>query len=140
MNVNNPNNDVPVFYGDLYFAHGPNPTAPTLTPMTVDSTGYYSVAGIDFADDDFFSFAVKNELFVEFSSSFSNSQDETTLGAGVPASVVDSGIVNVATSYIVTTSGTGVGLVLHLQDLISHMQTTRFRFRLGIILHQVQMR
>ncbi|MFK7783764.1 MAG: gliding motility-associated C-terminal domain-containing protein [Crocinitomicaceae bacterium] len=108
VHVDNPNNNIPTFFGNLHLSYGPNPTAATPVEMALDSAGYWSVSGINFANDDYFTFAVKNEFFVEFTSPSSNSIDETYLGASF-TTVVDSGIVNIPTWYAVTTSTTGSG-------------------------------
>ncbi|MDG1331789.1 MAG: gliding motility-associated C-terminal domain-containing protein [Crocinitomicaceae bacterium] len=107
VDVNDAENNMPTFFGDLYFVHGSNIAAATPTLMTETSlgSGIWEVTGIDFADGDFFTFTVENELLVEFSSPSSSTVDETSLGPFT--TVLQSGIVNVATSYTIVETGTG---------------------------------
>lgn len=99
VNVNDPQNDMPLFYGSLYFVHGTNLS--TATPMVMtempSGSGNWVITGVDFGPNDYFSFAVKNNYKVEFTSGTSSTVNETNLGPFT--SIQEMGILNVASSY-----------------------------------------
>ena len=104
IDVDNPNNDVPDFVGDLYLIHGPDLSTATPILLTESSTGIWETSSaINFADSAFFTFAVRNDLSVEFNSDASASIDEETMGTF--PDVIGDGIVNVASSIDITVAG-----------------------------------
>ena len=107
VDVNDFDNNIPTFFGDLYFVHGPNITAATPVLMTETSpgSGIWTISGINFLDDDFFTFAVENRVDIEFSLSTAFSTNESTAD-GFPT-VLATGTLNVATDFIVINSGGG---------------------------------
>lgn len=105
VNVDNTNNDIPDFFGDLYFVHGPTLSSATPDTMTMTSPGVWTIDGIDLGSDELFTFAVENRLLVEFSSNVAASSDEA-IADGFPALLAD-GIMNIPTTCGVFNSGGG---------------------------------
>lgn len=110
VNVNDSDNDIPGFVGDLYLVNGTDLSMASPVILTETSAGsgiWETTTAVNFTDGDYFTFAVRNDLIVEFSSATSASVDEETMGTGPNSfpDVLATGIVNVATSIDVNEVG-----------------------------------
>jgi hypothetical protein len=123
VDVNDPDNDMPDFVGSLYFVHGP--TLSTATPVIMTETspgsGIWGCSGINFNDGSFFTFAVKNDLAIEFTSSASASVDEQTMSPF--PNVIGTGTVNVPSSFTVNVVGGTATNAVSLPDYTYSNQT-----------------
>ncbi|MCJ8289320.1 MAG: gliding motility-associated C-terminal domain-containing protein [Crocinitomicaceae bacterium] len=96
-------NSIPSFVGDLYLVQGPGAltmASPVMLTETSMGSGIWETSSaVNFVDNAFFTFAVRNDLIVEFSTSTSASVDEETMGSGPNSfpDVIATGIVNVTT-------------------------------------------
>lgn len=99
VDVNNPNNNIPTFVDSLFLVRGTSLASAVPVAMTQTSAGIWTVTGIDFGPNDFFSFAVRNRVIVEFSSGALSSGNES---AATPFStVIVTGTINIPTFFVV---------------------------------------
>lgn len=110
VDVNDSDNDMPNFVGDLYLVHGTDLSTATPVMLTETSAGsgiWETTTAVNFTDGAYYTFAVRNDLIIEFSKAASASVDEQTMGTGVNSfpDVLASGVVNVASTFSVNVIG-----------------------------------
>ncbi|NVK64029.1 MAG: gliding motility-associated C-terminal domain-containing protein [Flavobacteriales bacterium] len=100
VDVTNTDNDVPSFVDSLFLVRGTSIGTATPVAMTETSpgSGIWRVDGIDFVTNDFFTFAVKNSLIVEFSDATMASADEAAGPATPFPTVIATGVINIPTT------------------------------------------
>lgn len=105
VDVNDLENDMPGFIGDLYLVHGPDISmaVPLLMTETAPGSGLWTRSNVNFSDSSYFTFAVKNDLSIEFSYPASASVNEQLMDTF--PDVLATGIVNVASSFDVDVVG-----------------------------------
>ncbi len=106
VDVNDADNNMPTFFGDLYLLHGPDLSTATPVLLTETSAGIWSTTtAVNFSDSAYFTFAVKNDLKVEFSASTSATVDESVMGPFTD--VLIDGVINVPSTFSVNVTGGG---------------------------------
>lgn len=106
VDVDDADNNMPTFQGDLYLVHGTDLSVASPVLLTETSAGIWSTATpVNFSDSSYFTFAVKNDLRLEFATGASSTIDETTVGTFT--SVLIDGTVNISSTFSV--NGTAGG-------------------------------
>lgn len=106
VDVDDPENDIPTFFGDLYLVRGTDLSA--VVPMPMSGTGSFWTTTVNFDDGDFFSFAVRNNVDVEFAVDSAASTNES-LANNFPNIRIE-GVVNTGNvSFIVDTASIAGG-------------------------------
>ncbi len=108
VDVDDADNNIPTFEGDLYLVHGADLSTASPVLLTETSAGsgiWQTTTAVNFSDSAYFTFAVKNDLKIEFSIATSASIDEETMGAFTD--VLIDGVINVPTTFSVIGVGGG---------------------------------